>query len=58
VSKRDVFKPLRLASSEKQIPKIVENIQKTKSQREFLEPGAGLRRQTLYPAELRALSPH
>jgi hypothetical protein len=54
VSKLDVLKPLRLVSSEKQIPQVVENIEKGKSQMGLLEPDAGLRRQTLYPTELRA----
>lgn len=45
---------LGLASSEKQMPQSVEKIEKRKQQMECLESSAMLRRQTLYPAELRA----
>ena len=36
-------KPLRLASSEKQIPQDVENIEKGEQRMALLEPGTGLR---------------
>jgi hypothetical protein len=49
VSECDVFKRLRLASSEKQVPQVIENTEKGKRQMGFLEPEAALRRQTLYP---------
>jgi hypothetical protein len=45
---------LGLALSEKQTPQIVEKIEKPKEQMEGLEPGFVLRRQTLFPTELRA----
>jgi hypothetical protein len=44
-----------LASSEKQIPQIIGNIENAKQGMELLEVGMVLRRQTLYPSELRAL---
>jgi hypothetical protein len=51
------FVSLGLALSEKQTPQIVEKIQKPKEQIEDVESSVVLRRQTLYPTELRALSP-
>jgi len=49
---------LGLALSEKQIPQVVEKIEKPKEQMEGLESSVVLRRQTLYPTELRARLPH
>jgi hypothetical protein len=48
------FLLLGLALSEKQTPQVVEKIEKPKEQMEGLEPGVVLRRQTLFPTELRA----
>jgi hypothetical protein len=45
---------LGLALSEKQTPQVVEKIEKPKEQIEGLESSVVLRRQTLYPTELRA----
>jgi len=45
---------LGLALSEKQTPQVVEKIEKPKEQMEGLESSIVLRRQTLYPTELRA----
>ena len=45
---------LGLALSEKQTPQVVEKIEKPKEQIEGLESSVVLRRQTLYPPELRA----
>jgi hypothetical protein len=45
---------LGLALSEKQTPQIVENIEKPQEQMEGLEVSFVLRRQTLFPTELRA----
>ena len=45
-------KPLRLASSEKQITQVVGNIEKGLRQMGLLEPRAALGRQALYPTEL------
>jgi hypothetical protein len=48
------FLLLGLALSEKQTPQVVEKIEKPKEKMEGLEPGVVLRRQTLFPTELRA----
>jgi len=48
------FWSLRLALSEKQIPQVVEYPEKRCERIESLEPAFVLRRQMLYPAELRA----
>ncbi len=48
------FVPLGLALSEKQTPQVVEKVEKPKEQMEGWELSVVLRRQTLYPTELRA----
>ena len=47
---------LGLASSEKQTPQVVENLRSGGEPKEALERVAVLRRQMLYPPELRALA--
>ena len=47
--------PLGLALSEKQTPQVVEKVEKPKEQMGGLESSEVLRRQMLYPTELRAL---
>jgi hypothetical protein len=54
VPESNLFLPLGLALSEKQMPQVVEKIEKEKEQMEGLESSVVLRRQTLYPTELRA----
>jgi hypothetical protein len=54
VPKPYLFSLLGLASSEKQIPQVIENIEKWSESMEALERVGVLRRQMLYPAELRA----
>jgi hypothetical protein len=54
VPKPYLFVSLGLALSEKQNPQVVEKIEKPKEQMEGLELSVVLRRQTLYPTELRA----
>jgi hypothetical protein len=54
VPKPYLFSALGIALSEKQIPQVVENIENSCERMEALERVAVLRRQMLYPAELRA----
>ena len=54
MSKPDLFSALAIALSEKQIPQVVENIENRSERIEALERVGLLRRQMLYPAELRA----
>jgi hypothetical protein len=54
VPKPYLFSALGIALSEKQIPQVVENIENSCVRMEALERVAVLRRQMLYPAELRA----
>jgi hypothetical protein len=54
VTKPLVLNQLELPSSEKQIPQVVENLESGGEPKEVLEPVELLRRQVLYPPELRA----
>jgi hypothetical protein len=56
VPKLYLFSVLGIALSEKQIPQVVVNTEKWCKRLESLEPAVVLRRQMLYPAELRARS--
>jgi hypothetical protein len=56
VTKPLVLNQLELPSSEKQIPQVVENLESGGEPKEVLEPVELLRRQVLYPPELRAHS--
>ena len=53
VPKLYLFSALGIALSEKQIPQVVENIENCSERMEALERVVVLRRQMLYPAELR-----
>jgi len=53
VPKLYLFSALGIALSEKQIPQVVEIIENRSERMEALEGAAVLRRQRLYPAELR-----
>jgi hypothetical protein len=58
VPKPYLFSVLGLALSEKQIPQVIENTEKRSESMETLEQAVVLRRQTLFPTELRVGFPH